>query len=225
MALEVAAKIGLETQVNTTVAHHNVNHLREITQIVSDAGSRLWSVFFLVVTGRAQLEDDLTAEEYEQVFDFLYRAPAFMRRSDIKTTRSPALSPVLCAAEEAHGPERGKRLQLRSSSGTLESMTERACCLCPTPANFPSGSLDFRRQRPHAHFADAYRNSQLFQIIRKPEHYEGKCGVCEYRNMCGGSRSRALALTGNHLGSDPRCVTSLPPLQKPIQSCLSQSRH
>jgi AdoMet-dependent heme synthase len=57
-----------------------VSHLREITEIVADGGSRLWSVSFLLVTGRAQLDDDLTAEECEQVFDILYRT-GFVRHA------------------------------------------------------------------------------------------------------------------------------------------------
>jgi len=206
MALEVAAKIGLETQVNTTVGRHNVRRLREIAQIVGDAGSRLWSVFFLVVTGRAQLEDDLTAEEYEQVFDFLYRA-SLHAPFDIKTTEAPhyrryyaqqkkrtglrAQAPAGSLIQRHSGINDGKGLLFVSHTGEI----------------FPSGFLELSAGNVRTlSLAEAYRNSQLFQIIRKPENYEGKCGVCEYRNMCGGSRSRALALTGNHLASDPRCV-------------------
>jgi radical SAM protein with 4Fe4S-binding SPASM domain len=51
-----------------------------------------------------------------------------------------------------------------------------------------------------------YRESPLFQGLRDPSHFEGKCGVCEYRNVCGGSRARAFAATGSPLGSDPLCA-------------------
>ena len=205
-ALNAAAKIGLETQVNTTVGRHNVNHLPEITQIVAQAGSRLWSVFFLIVTGRAQLEHDLTAEEYEQVFALLYRT-ALVAPFDIKTTEAPhyrrycaqekkrtggsAQSPGTSLIQRHSGINDGKGVLFVSHTGEI----------------FPSGFLELSAGNVRTRtLADAYRNSQLFQVIRKPENYEGKCGVCEYRNLCGGSRSRALALTGNHLGSDPRCV-------------------
>jgi radical SAM protein with 4Fe4S-binding SPASM domain len=53
---------------------------------------------------------------------------------------------------------------------------------------------------------DVYRNSELFRSLRDMEQREGKCGLCEYRNICGGSRSRAYACTGNYLAEDPRCT-------------------
>ena len=72
---------------------------------------------------------------------------------------------------------------------------------------FPSGFLELsagniRTTSP----VDGYRNSTLFQMIRDTGHLDGKCGICEYRNLCGGSRSRAFAVTGNMMASDPRCV-------------------
>jgi radical SAM protein with 4Fe4S-binding SPASM domain len=53
---------------------------------------------------------------------------------------------------------------------------------------------------------EVYRNSSLFQILRDTTHREGKCGFCEYQKICGGSRARAYALTGNYLAADPRCT-------------------
>jgi radical SAM protein with 4Fe4S-binding SPASM domain len=54
--------------------------------------------------------------------------------------------------------------------------------------------------------ADAYRNSEVFRALRDTELLEGRCGRCEYRRICGGSRSRAFALTGNLFATDPWCV-------------------
>jgi len=51
-----------------------------------------------------------------------------------------------------------------------------------------------------------YRDSSLFRILRDTGAREGKCGVCEYQKICGGSRARAYALSGNYLAEDPRCV-------------------
>ena len=86
-ALRHAANIGLETQINTTVTRHNLSSLPRIAELVGAERARLWSVFFLVVTGRAQLADDLTADEYEQVFEFLYRT-SLTAPFDIKTTEA-----------------------------------------------------------------------------------------------------------------------------------------
>lgn len=72
---------------------------------------------------------------------------------------------------------------------------------------FPSGFLPVSAGNVCCDsLVDVYRNSSLFRILRDPEKREGKCGLCEYTKICGGSRSRAYALTGNYLAEDPRCV-------------------
>jgi len=54
--------------------------------------------------------------------------------------------------------------------------------------------------------ADIYRNSPLFRKLRDSKNLEGKCGVCEYREICGGSRARSFAMTGNLFAEEPYCV-------------------
>ena len=53
--------------------------------------------------------------------------------------------------------------------------------------------------------AHLYRDAPIFRTLRDPEALLGRCGRCEYRDICGGSRSRAYALTRNHLATDPWC--------------------
>jgi len=204
-ALQFAARIGLETQVNTTVTRHNVARLEEISAIVAASQARLWSVFFLVVTGRAQLEDDLSAMEYEQVFEFLYRT-SLHAPFDIKTTEAPhyrrfnvqhrksqpasSPAPATSLIQRHAGINDGKGLLFISHTGEL----------------YPSGFLELSAGNVKTRsLTDAYRNSDLFRVIRDTDQLEGKCGRCEYKNLCGGSRSRAFALTGNFMASDPRC--------------------
>ena len=101
-ALRGAREVRLESQVNTTVTRRNMDSLNGIAQLVAEAGARLWSVFFLVAIGRASEQDDLTAEEYEQVFGFLYglsKSSPF----DIKTTEAPHLPAIRSPAAEERG--------------------------------------------------------------------------------------------------------------------------
>ena len=208
-ALRHASSIGLETQINTTVTRYNRHRLEEIAALVEREKARLWSVFFLIVTGRAEAQHDLSPAEYEEVFEFLYRTS--LRASfDIKTTEAqhyrryvarqtkslPAprgtrpASPMTAIARQA-GINDGKGLLFVSHTGEI----------------FPSGFLEISagnvRRTP---LADSYRHSDLFRALRDSSRLEGKCGACEYRNLCGGSRSRAHALTGNFLAADPSCV-------------------
>lgn len=72
---------------------------------------------------------------------------------------------------------------------------------------YPSGFLPIAcgnvRERP---LADIYRHHPTFVALRDPDRLKGKCGACEYRTVCGGSRARAYAVTGDPLASDPSCA-------------------
>jgi AdoMet-dependent heme synthase len=208
LALRHAARIGLETQINTTVTRHNRHQLSEVAALVKQEKARLWSVFFLVVTGRAQLSDDLTAEEYESVFEFLYRTSLSVP-FDIKTTEAQHYRRYVAQQRKKAGigavTAPGGQTSIQRQAGINDG--KGFVFISHTGEIFPSGFLpieagNIRRTR----LADAYRDSTLFRVLRDSDQLEGKCGACEYRNLCGGSRSRAWALTGDYLQSDPRCV-------------------
>lgn len=212
-ALRSAARVGLETQINTTVTRHNMDSLAELAAMVDREKARLWSVFFLVITGRASASDDLTAGEYERVFDFLYRT-SLTAPYDIKTTEAPhyrryhaqqrkqagasaaPAAPGVSAIQRHAGINDGKGLVFVSHTGEI----------------FPSGFLELSAGNVRTtNLAAAYRQSELFRVIRDANRLEGKCGACDYRHLCGGSRSRAFALTGRPMAADPRCIYE-PPL-------------
>jgi radical SAM protein with 4Fe4S-binding SPASM domain len=207
-ALECARCIGLETQVNTTVTRRNVRDLARIADRVAEVGARLWSVFFLIVTGRASREDDLAPEEYEEVFRFLYETSK-IAPFDIKTTEAQHYRRYVAQRRKAEGTAH------HGTAGSADIIPRQAgindgkgfVFISHTGEIYPSGFLplsagNVRRDA----LVNVYRESPLFQRLRDSDSFEGKCGVCEFRHLCGGSRSRAFALTGNAFGSDPQCV-------------------
>jgi radical SAM protein len=206
-ALEQARRIGLETQVNTTVTRLNAGSLPEIAKLVAEAGARLWSVFFLVVTGRATRGDDLDAASYENVFGYLYELSK-TAPFDIKTTEAQHYRRYVAQRRKKEGGARRTGAPvgpIQRQAGINDG--KGFVFISHTGEIFPSGFLpvsagNIRRQR----LMETYRTSPLFLALRDPDRLEGKCGACEYRNLCGGSRSRAYALTGNCLAADPRCV-------------------
>ncbi len=205
-ALAYARRIGLETQVNTTVARHNWRRLDEIAQIVADSGAKLWSVFFLVATGRASASDDLTAEEYEEVFGFLYERSK-TAPFDIKTTEAQHYRRYVAQRRKAEGRSAGTRTggAIQRQAGINDG--KGFVFISHIGDIYPSGFLPLRAGNVRRDsLGEVYRNSPLFRALRDPDRLEGKCGRCEFRHLCGGSRSRAYALTGNYLASDPRCV-------------------
>jgi radical SAM protein len=208
-ALQHAQQIGLQTQVNTTVTRHNVGRLSEIADLVKGAGTRLWSVFFLVATGRASVSQDLTAEEYEEVFAFLYNLSK-SAPFDIKTTEAQHYRRYVAQRQKAEGAGKAGKRQvspeiIQRQAGINDG--KGFVFVSHTGEIFPSGFLplaagNFR----HDSLATVYRESPLFQTLRNADNLRGKCGDCEYRNLCGGSRSRSYALTGDFLAEEPRCV-------------------
>jgi radical SAM protein len=207
-ALEHARRIGLETQVNTTVTRMNSRLLPEIAGLVGAAGARLWSVFFLVATGRAVRSDDLDAEGYEEVFRLLYELSK-SAPFDIKTTEAQHYRRYAAQRRKQEG---GSIRHAGPSGGSIQRQAgindgKGFVFISHTGEIFPSGFLpvsagNVRRQD----VGETYRTSPLFVALRDADRLGGKCGVCEYRNLCGGSRSRAYALTGDWLGEDPRCA-------------------
>lgn len=215
-ALRAAAEVGLETQINTTVTRRNVGSLKRIARLAAEEKARLWSVFFLVVTGRAQLEDDLGAEEYEQVFDFLYRtsltAPFEIKTTEAQHYRRFAAQQKKQSGRGEAGPQGGIARQAGINDG------KGVLFISHTGEIYPSGFLEVSAGNVRSvSLGEAYRNSSLFRVLRQSDALEGKCGVCEYRNLCGGSRSRAYALTGDYLAADPRCAY-LPPAYGALSS-------
>lgn len=211
-ALDHARAIGLETQVNTTVSRHNAARLPRIARLVAESGAKLWSVFFLVVTGRAMLDDDLTAEEYEAVFEYLYRT-SLTAPFDIKTTEAQHYRRYV-AQQRKRGGQAGAHMN--NGAGSIQRQAgindgKGFMFISHTGEIYPSGFLEVSAGNVRGmSLQQAYCDSQLFRTLRDSSRLKGKCGACEYRNLCGGSRSRAFALTGDFLESDPRCVY-LPP--------------
>lgn len=202
--LEKSVQLGLRT----TVTRHNRLRLPEIAEIVERSGARLWSVFFLVTTGRALVQDDLTADDYGRVFAFLYNLSKRVS-FDIKTTeaqhyrrfvaqqrkmeKTAPRAPVPNAVARHAGINDGKGLLFISHTGEI----------------YPSGFLPISAGNVRCDsLLDVYRHSSLFRELRNSDNLKGKCGRCEYRNLCGGSRSRAYGLTGDYLAEEQRCVVA-----------------
>ncbi len=206
-----AAALGLHVQINTTVGRHNAGCLDRIGDLVAGPGAVRWSLFFLVPTGRATAALGIATDETERVMRWLYEysKTAPFR---IKTTEGPHYRRVAIQAmaeEEGLGPE---EVMARSRSGGgryvpgindgrgfvfISSLGEIL------PSGFlPLSAGNVRRDS----IVDVYRSHPLFRALRDPGRLKGRCGACEFREVCGGSRARAFAATGDPLAEDPACA-------------------
>lgn len=216
--IEHAHAAGLPVQINTTITRYNLADFDGLVRKMIDLKVVLWSVFFLVPTGRGQARDEVTAAEYEGVFNRLYNLSK-SAPFDIKTTAAPHYRRVVLQrmkAERRQGEGRGAGPTTGPGFSVGKDQIGRAAkgvndgdgfvFISHTGEVYPSGFLpvsggNVRRES----LLEIYRNAPLFRALRDRDQLKGKCGMCEYKNVCGGSRARAYALTGDVLESDPYC--------------------
>jgi len=206
-ALRHARDIGLDTQLQTTVTQRNMARLPEMAELAKEVRTRMWSLFFLIVTGRAAEGDDLAAPEYEQVFEFMYElsktAPFGVKTTEAMHYRRYVAQRM--KAEHRNAPSDAAGAVVWRTAGVSDG--KGFVFVSHQGEIFPSGFLPLSGGNVlHDSLTDVYRNSDLFRTLRDTTQREGKCGICEYQKICGGSRSRAYALTGDYLAEDPRCI-------------------
>jgi radical SAM protein len=206
-ALRHARDIGLDTQLQTTVTKRNLPRLAEFAEIASEVRTKMWSLFFLIVTGRALEDDDLTAEGYEKVFEFMYELSKTAPYG-IKTTEAMHYRRYVAQRIKAeHGITQNDNAKGVAWRTAGVSDGKGFVFVSHTGEIFPSGFLPVTGGNVlEDSLTDIYRNSELFKTLRDTSQRGGKCGLCEYQKVCGGSRSRAFAFTGDYLAEDPRCV-------------------
>lgn len=210
---------GFVVQVNTVVTAENVEELPRVARIVREGGASIWEVFFLVNVGRGTAMNELGATENEDVCQFLYDASRY--GFVVRTVEGPMFRRVVARREQGHtGPVGG--LYERLSRGLVAELG-----LPVTPAKaqtkgtrdgrgiifvsstgdvYPAGFLPIVLGNvKDCDIVELYREHPLLQDIRAAA-FRGKCGRCEFRELCGGSRSRAYAATGDPLAEDPACA-------------------
>jgi radical SAM protein len=217
-----ARAAGLPLQINTTVCGDTVPYLEEMAALVEQLGAVFWEVFFLVPTGRGSVLAGLPPEECERLFDLLYRTQkkgGFV----VKITEAPHYRRHVAQRERRLAGERGRP----SGAVPMPALLTRSegpghtVGLAPRGVNagngflfvshlgeiYPSGFLPISAGNVRGtRLDDAYRSSDLFRSLRDPDRLKGRCGACEFRFICGGSRSRAYAMTGDYLETDPWCT-------------------
>ncbi|MDO8362650.1 MAG: TIGR04053 family radical SAM/SPASM domain-containing protein [Actinomycetota bacterium] len=223
VAAAMVRELGYRLQVNTTVHADNVHELPDLLAWLIDADVSLWSVFLLVPTGRGAELAGLTSDQVEDVLHWLHDIGELV---PVKTTEAPqfrrvAMQRAGVADIDALFPPGPLRGQLRQRTSELvpasHALRHRRRPLSVNAGRgvafidhcgtiYPSGFLPLAvgsvRERPLSAW---YRDSPLMNALRDPDHFTGKCAVCEFRRVCGGSRSRAFATTGDPLGDDPAC--------------------
>jgi radical SAM protein len=228
-----ARAMGLKTQINTTVTRYNLRDLPNIFRLVQQIGAMTWSLFFLVPTGRGRQEDEVSPAEYEAVMHFLYDVSKYISAKSVEGHHYKRVVLQRAILEEKGLPleyyfmlhpvyyELKAGLEQVVHNAGLQPRAPGAVHRTPMHINagngfvfvsrrgdvFPSGFLPLSagnvRQRS---LAEIYRDAPLFRSLRDTGRYAGRCGLCEFVGVCGGSRSRAYAVTGDALAEEPFCT-------------------
>jgi len=200
-----AVDLGFDLQVNTLVCAETAEDLPALYRLLEGLGIARWSLFFLVETGRGRVLEPLSPARAERVLVWLWER-ARSAPFPIKTTEAHHFRRIGWVHLRRAGlpPEAVRRTPLGRGFGVRDG--NGILFVSHTGEVYPSGFLplpvgNVRRHNP----VRLYRESRLFRALREPDRYKGKCGACEYRYICGGSRARAFAQTGDPLESDPLC--------------------
>jgi radical SAM protein len=218
--IEAVADLGLPLQINTTVSRRTLPSLRAMAERVAEFPLTLWAIFFLVQTGRGASLDQITAAECEEVLHFLFEL-SLTAPFGIKTTEAPHYRRVVWEREQA-----------MAAGGTPAPLVQRRRQLrAPRSVNdgngfvfvdhigqiYPSGFLPAPRGNVRdGRLVEVYRGDTTFAELRDPDALRGRCGRCRFRAICGGSRSRAYAATGDWLETDPLCAYDPGPGVEPV---------
>lgn len=197
-AAEQAADLGVSIQINTTVTAATVDELPEIADLAERLKAAMWEVFFLVPIGRGETLGQLSPGKAREVMQWLYQ-----RGRDapfrIITVEAPFYRRVAHETQREQGKEPGHVGSTGAGNGFV--------FVSHTGEVYPSGFMPVSAGNiRNTALSQIYRDAELMQQLRDRGGFDGPCGDCSFTSICGGSRSRAYAATGNPIGSDPLCV-------------------
>jgi len=194
-----AREVGLSFQVNTLVCEETVDAMAGVEALVREIGANRWSLFFLVTVGRGVTLGAISAERTEELLVWLAeraKGPGLV----ITTTEAPHFRRVALQRRDPHAPPpQGHGAGMRDGNGVMFISHDGEV--------YPSGFLplsagNVKMENP----LRLYREAPIFRALRDVDAFHGRCGRCEFRKVCGGSRARAYAATGDLVAEDPLCV-------------------
>lgn len=202
---------GIEIQVNSTITRLNREYLNELLNLALEVGAVAFHPFMLVPTGRGKdLKGiEMSSEEYEQTLHWVYEKQSELGDIiSLKPTDAPHYQRIVRqrASSNNHREAEPRNNVMRTTSRG---------CLAGTGFCFVSycgqvqgcGYLDIEAGNIREHsFREIWTDSVLFRKLRNPSNIKGKCGICEYKSVCGGCRARAYESTGDYLEAEPYCI-------------------
>jgi radical SAM protein len=220
-AAALAGELGLPLQINTLVTNETLDDLPAIYELLTGLKIMRWSLFFLISVGRGTALQEITPGQSERLFHQLYdltaRSPFAIKTTEAMHYRRVAIGRMTAEGLDAAAiaaTSVGRGFGVRDGNGVMFIGHDGTV----TPSGFvPLSCGNVNTEE----LVTIYRNSDTLRHLRDVTTFLGRCGRCEYATVCGGSRARAFAWTGNVLESDPLCPY-VPPSHDPARGPVPQ---
>lgn len=200
---------GIPFLINSSFTKRNKDEVPKVYKLAKELGATAWYMFMIVPTGRGEdiMEELVPQEMYDELLDWHYEMEKNEDELLVRPTCAPSYYRVLLQKKKEGGDEFERRSLKFSTGGSKGCLAGQVICLIDVDGNvlpcsyFPKSGGNVREQS----FKDIWENSKLFHDMRNFKAYKGRCGKCEYVNVCGGCRARAYAMKGDYMAEEPFC--------------------
>jgi heme b synthase len=208
-AARLFKKYGIEFIINSSFTKRNEEEIPKVYKLAKELGATAWYMFMIVPTGRGEeiMNELISKESYEDILDWHFDMESEEEEMLVRPTCAPHYYRVVLQQSKKKGSKFRKRTLKFSTGGAKGCIAGQLICLIDVDGNvlpcsyFPKPAGNIRGQS----FKEIWEESELFRELRDFKKYKGKCGSCEYINVCGGCRARAYSVYGDYLEEEPFC--------------------
>ncbi len=208
-AARLFKKHGIEFIVNSSFTRRNQEEIPKVYRLAKELGATAWYMFMIVPTGRGEeiMNELISKEDYEEILDWHYQMEKDEDMMLVRPTCAPHYYRVVLQQSKKEGEKFKKRTLKFSTGGSKGCIAGQLICLIDVDGNvlpcsyFPKPAGNVRESS----FKEIWEGSALFKDLRDFKKYKGKCGSCEFVNVCGGCRARAYSIHGDYLEEEPFC--------------------
>ncbi|MBC8414531.1 MAG: radical SAM protein [Nitrospira sp.] len=208
-ATKLFNKHGIKFLINSSFTKRNQEEIPKVYKLAKELGATAWYMFMIVPTGRGEeiMNELISLEDYEEILDWHYEMEKEEDELLVRPTCAPHYYRMVLQKQKEDGEKFKRRTLKFSTGGSKGCLAGQVICLIDVDENllpcsyFPMSAGNLKENS----FQHIWENSQLFKDMRDFKSYKGRCGSCEYVNVCGGCRARAYAITGDYMEEEPFC--------------------
>jgi len=208
-AARLFRKHGIEFIINSSFTKRNQEQIPLVYKLAKELGATAWYMFMIVPTGRGEeiMNELISKEDYDKILDWHYDMEKEEDLLLVRPTCAPHYYRVTLQRAKEDGEKFKKRTLKFSTGGSKGCLAGQLICLIDVDGNvlpcsyfnLPAGNV---REKS---FKEIWEGSELFKDLRDFKKYKGRCGACEFINVCGGCRARAYSVYGDYLEEEPFC--------------------